>query len=691
MRPVGSARLPAYCLPPPIFPSPRYHHHLASHRSQPPRPRHALFLAALCLAAFLAYSNSFHAGLAFDSQRVILADSRIQADTPDNVHQIWTGDYYNGTGSAALYRPLTTLTYLWNYADLGDGPNAAGYHVVNFLLHAANILLVYLIAFAIFADTWPAFALAALWALHPVLTESVTNVVGRADLLAAAGILAGLYCYLRSTAAAGWRSIAWTAGVAAASYVAIFSKESGIVLIAVLIAYDLAFSTPRPRRVRIAGYLAALLPAAVFFAMRHTALAQVSSLLIAYTDNPLQQTSFWISRLAALKVLGAYLCLLLWPAHLSPDYSYNQIPVAAGPLAFLALLFWLAVAAAAILAWRRARPAFFFLAFFAVTIAPVANLVLLVGSIMAERFLYLPSLGFLGVVVWAALQMRPRIPARSIVIALAAVCLALAARTWVRNADWADDRTLWSAAVQVCPESYKTHQNLAMLALAQPQPDYPAATREVERALVILNPLPDDRNVPSVYATAGQCFRARGDLPRALAALERARAIDRAWNAAFQSRNRQDGKTVPNVGTPPVYLELGRVYVDMGQPANALDAFREGRRIDPQPAFFEEMASTYRGMGQPEQASISLLEGVALYANQSATLAELMRLYQPASAESCELTRTAAGVSLNMNCPQVHTDLCIATRNMSDLFTQMHDAPTAASLAHNAQAYGCGR
>jgi len=231
----------------------------------------------------LAYSNSFHAGLAFDSQRVILADSRIQTDTPDNVHQIWTGDYYNGTGSAALYRPLTTLTYLWNY----DGPNAAGYHVVNFLLHAVNIVLVYLIAFAILADAWPAFALAALWALHPVLTESVTNVVGRADLLAAAGILAGLYCYLRSRTAAGWRSIAWTVGIAAASYIAIFSKESGVVLIAVLVAYDLAFRVPTPPRVRIAGYLAALLPAAIFFAMRTTALAQVSSLLVAYTDNPL--------------------------------------------------------------------------------------------------------------------------------------------------------------------------------------------------------------------------------------------------------------------------------------------------------------------------------------------------------------------------------------------------------------------
>ena len=244
------------------------------------------------MAALAAYSNSFRDGLAFDSQRLILADSRIQADTPDNVHQIWSGDYYNGTGSGALYRPLTTLSYLWNYAGLGDGPNAPGYHAVNFLLHAANAALVYLLGLAVFAEAWPAFAMAALWALHPVLTESVTNVAGRADLLAAFGVLAGLLCLLRAGSAVGWRRWAWTSGLAASSAIAIFSKESGVVLIAMAIASDIAFRPATPRRTRIASYLAILVPAAIFFAMRQNVLAQVSSLLISYCDNPLQGAGF---------------------------------------------------------------------------------------------------------------------------------------------------------------------------------------------------------------------------------------------------------------------------------------------------------------------------------------------------------------------------------------------------------------
>ena len=276
--------------------------------------------------------------------------------------------------------------------------------------------------------------------------------------------------------------------------------------------------------------------------------------------------------------------------------------------------------------------------------------------------------------------------------ALAAVCLAFAARAWARNADWFDDRTLWASAVQVCPNSYKPHQNLAMLALAQPQPDYPAATREVERAIAILDPLPDGRNMPSVYATAAQCYRARGDLDRAFAVLERGRNIDRAWNAAFQARNRADGKTVPAVGTPPLYLELGRVYADLGQPEKALAAFREGRSIDPELPFFEEMSRVYNGMRQPEQAAVSLLEGIAIYSGQPALINDLTQLYQMTAPENCALNRTSAGATVNLNCPLVHNELCTASRNMAEMFTAMHDPASAGAIAQNAaRNYGCGR
>ena len=153
--------------------------------------RHALRMLALWAFALLAYSNSFRAGFVFDNDRAILRDSRVHAATSENLHLILNEEYWYKTTATLLYRPLTTFSYLLDYAIFGNGPHPAGYHWVNFALHALNIALVYLLGLLLFQETrlkeHLALALAAVWGLHPILTESVTNIVGRADLLAGCG------------------------------------------------------------------------------------------------------------------------------------------------------------------------------------------------------------------------------------------------------------------------------------------------------------------------------------------------------------------------------------------------------------------------------------------------------------------------------------------------------------------------
>src|SRR3954452_4636924 len=97
----------------------------------------------LCLLTLLAYSNSFGAGFALDNRGLILEDTRIREATPENLALIFQHTYWWPYGESGLYRPLTTLSYLFNYATLGGGTAPAGYHWVNFLLHTANALLVY--------------------------------------------------------------------------------------------------------------------------------------------------------------------------------------------------------------------------------------------------------------------------------------------------------------------------------------------------------------------------------------------------------------------------------------------------------------------------------------------------------------------------------------------------------------------
>ena len=178
-------------------------------------PRYVFPIAGVWAVALAAYSNSFAGGFVFDNVPIVQNDPRIRAATAENIRHIFTGEYWFDSQTSGLYRPLTTLSYLFHYAVLGDASDPAAYHAVNLTLHCLNIALAYTLGLAILGDAFAALALAALWAVHPALVESVTNIVGRADLLAGFGVLAGLLCYVRQVSSTGRKRIVWLAALAA--------------------------------------------------------------------------------------------------------------------------------------------------------------------------------------------------------------------------------------------------------------------------------------------------------------------------------------------------------------------------------------------------------------------------------------------------------------------------------------------
>src|ERR1022692_2286921 len=93
---------------------------------------------ALCLITLLGFSNSFAIGFAKDNQVLLLGDPRIQKVSAENISLILRHTYWWPNGEAGIYRPFTTLSWLFNYAILGEGANPAGYHWFNLFLHTAN-------------------------------------------------------------------------------------------------------------------------------------------------------------------------------------------------------------------------------------------------------------------------------------------------------------------------------------------------------------------------------------------------------------------------------------------------------------------------------------------------------------------------------------------------------------------------
>jgi tetratricopeptide (TPR) repeat protein len=437
---------------------------------------------------------------------------------------------------------------------------------VNFALHGVNVSLVYLLGILVLGAAAPAFALAALWGVHPLLTESVTNIVGRADLLAAFGVLAGLLCYVKSATALGRRKLFWVAAMLVAQAVGIFSKENAAVLPAIMLLYDLTWSQRAAWRGRALAYAALVLPFAAFFYLRGTLPMHIPA---RFLENPLMSAGFWTARLTAVKVIGKYLWLFVWPARLSADYSYNAVPLFSwhpaeweDAKALIALAVCLGAALLAVCWYRTRKPLFFFLAFFFVALAPTSNLAILIGSIMAERFVYLPSIGLAGCVVAAIWALgrpvsRPRLLAmRTAWIALGLLCLACGARTYARNFDWLDDRSLWTSAVDVCPESAQAHANLGV-ALVNSGGPLPEVIAEYEAALRI------DPDLAEAHDDLGNALsQLPGRLPDAIAQYKAALRIDPDYARAHY-----------NLGTTLVRLP--------GRLPDAIAQYKAALRIDP--------------------------------------------------------------------------------------------------------------
>lgn len=684
-----------------------------------PALKRALLLSAVIAFAFLAYSNSFHAPFLLDNDPIILKDARIREATPEHVQRILHGEYWP-LGMSSLYRPLTTFSFMFNYAALGNGTNPEGYHWLNFILHAMNIGLVYLLGLVIFQELPAALFLAALWGIHPLLTESVTNIVGRADLLGGFGVLAGLLAHRKALEAVGARKIAWLAALALAVTVGMFSKESSIVVLAAIAIYDLTFGRTASWKARLPGYVAAAFPCLLYLYLRAQVLGAAASTAFPFGDNPMVGAGFWSARMTAFRVIGRYFTLLLWPAGLSFDYSYNENPLFSGNLAnwddakaVLSLLLCLGAAAMAFLSWRNRKPVFFAIAFFFAALAPTSNIFIQIGSIMAERFLYLPSVGFAILAVYAARWLFLRLKERqqnqnALPIALAVLLLALCARTYSRNGDWVDQGRFWRSAVEAAPSSYKTNLAAANNATFFTRQDVDRAITQMNRALAILDPLPDLQNTPLAYQQAGVFYRNIGiqidsSSPsgkpsrdseawyrKSLDALLRSQKIEFAQDERNRAENARRGKPGLTFVPSALYLHLGRTYQKLGDSPRALEAFEHGRELEADPDLLEELATEYRAAGQTHKAAMALVEALAVDSRRMRLASKLVAFYSEIDPAGCSVSREGGTSGLNVNCPLVHDDICTASRNVSRTYLHTGQQSEAAAIQRTAiQELGC--
>lgn len=397
----------------------------------------------LLAVSVLVYTNALPNGFTYDDQRYILHNQAVRAFS---VQALLRPAKANN-----VFRPLTFFTFALNWAVEGAQP--LGYHFVNLLLHAAVVVLLYLLLRTLL-ESVPhaatiAFATGLLFAVHPLHTEAVASIAGRSELLAAGFLLAAWLLHLRD----------FPVPALLCFLCALLSKESAMAFVPLVLAGDYVRNQWKPIW-RYASILAAAgLFLLLFWKIEGGRFGEKS---ISFIDNPLASLPAQLRILNALRIAWKYLGLLVYPHTLSYDYSYNAILLYAGwshcaPTLLATLVLFVLWAWAL---WSRRTAWFLAGAIYLCSFAVVANIIVPTGTIMGERLAYLPSAGFCLLVAlpWSLLQSRK--PTSGWVLLALFVAL-LGARTVVRNRDWQNNLTLFASGVQAVPGSARAHMNLA--------------------------------------------------------------------------------------------------------------------------------------------------------------------------------------------------------------------------------------
>ena len=366
-------------------------------------------------------------------------------------------------------------------------------------------------------------------------------------------------------------------------------------------------------RSRYAAFAAA---AASILALRYWVLGGLAPLYVNPRMNPMAEAPAWPRFLTATNVFGRYLGLLFWPMNLSADYSYNQIPLvtdilsrqAVIPLALLLLLL-----AGLVISARRYPVLFLSGMAFLVSFILTSNWIRPIGTIMAERLMYFPALGFncaAAFLLCAGLSM-PRWKTAATVAAV----LLLAGygfRTIDRNPDWRDHYRLFHSAVQTSPNSHLAQANYAGILLNEKN-DLRGAVLHARKALEIV---PED---PAANFTLAQASRRLGDLPSAAAAFRavvrlaprttggadalRAQAeIEEAMGSFALARASYEQLRAWQPQDVAAGLALSRVYLKLGERGKAEETLGQCRRLAPDSPAIRQALSELANASGPGKA-----------------------------------------------------------------------------------------
>ncbi len=633
-------------------------HPRIDHEEQSRKIKRILAIFIFCIA-FLLFLNSSANDFVFDDRIVVERNELVKA--PSQITRIFSTPYHYGYRGAntGLYRPFTILSFALNYAI--SGFSKYSFHIVNILLHSLVSLFVFLLLLEINGRISLAFASSLFFASHPIHTEVVSNIAGRAELLYSLFFIIAFIFFIKGGRSNGSTRALFFSLSLISFFISLLSKESAIVFPAVIIAYEMIM------RRRDSGKEAAMrsILAPTLFFIGAAAFYLVIRILVLDglagggmdlpIENPLTQEGFFERMQGATKVLGHYLWLLLVPLRLSADYSFDQIKIPQSVFDLSVIVPLIIVAAFIFIfirALKRSPIISFAIAFFAITFSIVSNYFFPIGTIMGERLMYLPSLSFCVVLSMAIISLGKRaegkekaamdMPRRGWKLftryQMMLLCMIIAlycARTLARNLDWRNEYTVFSSAERVSPDSVKVLNNLGVA--LQKRKMHGEAIERFEKALTIY---PEHQNARNNLAQAYLSIGDTKDAEREIALLVKKHGDFAPGHLTHAEILRKQGKldeaiiairkaieVRPNF--PEAQDLFGRILLEMGNFSEAENVLKQAVKGDPSSVIYHnDLGLLYMAMNRFSDAIDRFRKAFELDPSNATTMSNLGTAYR---------------------------------------------------------------
>ncbi|XP_021954638.1 protein O-mannosyl-transferase Tmtc3 isoform X2 [Folsomia candida] len=448
-----------------------------------------VYCTIILITCMLAYYNSLNCQLVFDDVSAIRDNRDLRPQTP--IKNLFFNDFW-GTSmhkeqSHKSYRPFCVLTFRFNY--LLHGLEPMGYHLVNVILHGIVCILYFRLC-TMFLPELGSFVASMLFAVHPIHTEAVTGVVGRAESLSSIFFILAFTTYVKATkkrSKTDWKLMLVCSLLVA---VAMLCKEQGITVLGVCAVYEIFIL----QKLRVKDLILLLQPAlrgkgslpswispvsqrmlaliATVIVLFFGRLIVMGSQLPVFTrfDNPASVAEFPVRHLTYNYLIAMNSWLLLFPCDLCCDWTMNTVPLIEGwgdprnfaTISTFAVLFLLAKAALSRGSDRHSNIVIMGLSLMVFPFLPASNLFFPVGFVIAERILYIPSMGFCLIVAygWTRIYSSNKERRKWCWLFLAGLLFLHGAKTHVRNNDWESEYSIFMAGLRVNQRNAKLYNNV---------------------------------------------------------------------------------------------------------------------------------------------------------------------------------------------------------------------------------------